>query len=83
MTGFTIGLLESREAAQQVRGALVKAGSDEASVVIFGGEAGDESPRNWSSAASRPSAPACTPRRSGGVACWSPPRSRTPTRPWR
>src|SRR5215210_4993660 len=41
MTGFTIGLLESREAAQQVRGALVKAGSDEASVVIFGGEAGD------------------------------------------
>ena len=40
MAGFTIGLLESREAAQQVRGALVKAGSDEASVVIFGGEAG-------------------------------------------
>jgi len=41
MAGFTIGLLESREAAQQVRGALVEAGSDEASVVIFGGEAGD------------------------------------------
>ena len=41
MTGFAIGLLESREAAQRVRGALIEAGSDEASVVIFGGEAGD------------------------------------------
>ena len=42
MTGFAIGLLESREAAQRVRGALVEAGSDEASVVIFGREAGDK-----------------------------------------
>ena len=42
MTGFAIGLLESREAAQRVRSALVEAGSDEASVVIFGGEAGDK-----------------------------------------
>ena len=42
MTGFAIGLLESREAAQRVRGALIEAGSDEASVVIFGGEAGDK-----------------------------------------
>ena len=40
MTGFAIGLLESREAAERVRGALVEAGSDEASVTIFGGEAG-------------------------------------------
>src|SRR3712207_9433866 len=42
MTGFAIGLLESREAAQRVRGALVEAGCDEASVVVFGGEAGDK-----------------------------------------
>jgi stress response protein YsnF len=38
MTGFAIGLLESREVAQRVRAALVKAGSDEGSVVIFGGK---------------------------------------------
>ena len=38
MTGFAIGLLESREAAQRVRAALIKAGSDEGSVVIFGGK---------------------------------------------
>jgi stress response protein YsnF len=41
MTGFAIGLLESREAAQRVRGALVEAGCDEGSVAIFGKEAGD------------------------------------------
>ena len=41
MTGFTIGLLESREAAQQVRGALVEAGCGEGSVAVFGKEAGD------------------------------------------
>lgn len=40
MTGFAIGLLESRDEAQRVRAALVKAGNDEASVVVFGGEAG-------------------------------------------
>jgi stress response protein YsnF len=41
MTGFAIGLIESREAAERVRGALVEAGCDEGSVAIFGGEAGD------------------------------------------
>jgi stress response protein YsnF len=41
MTGSAIGLLESREAAQRVRGALVEAGYDEDAVAIFGGEAGD------------------------------------------
>ena len=41
MTAFTIGLFESREAAQRVRGALVEAGYDEDAVAIFGGEAGD------------------------------------------
>ena len=41
MTGFAIGLLESREAAQRVRGALAEAGIDEASVVVFGEEDGD------------------------------------------
>jgi stress response protein YsnF len=42
MTGFAIGLLESRDAAQQVRGALAEAGYNKDSVAIFGGEAGDE-----------------------------------------
>jgi stress response protein YsnF len=42
MTGFAIGLLESRDAAQRVRSALVEAGCDEGSVVVFGQEAGDE-----------------------------------------
>ena len=41
MTAFTIGLFESREAAQQVRAALVEAGCDKDSVAIFGNEAGD------------------------------------------
>src|SRR5215212_6827518 len=41
MTALTIGLFGSREAAQRVRGALVEAGSNEASVTIFGQEAGD------------------------------------------
>jgi stress response protein YsnF len=40
MTGFAIGLLESRDAAQRVRGALVEAGFGKDSVVIFGQEAG-------------------------------------------
>jgi stress response protein YsnF len=39
MTGIAIGLVESREAAQRVRGALVEAGCDEGSVAIFGQEA--------------------------------------------
>jgi stress response protein YsnF len=42
MTGYAIGLLESREAAQRVRAALVEAGSDEDMVVVFGGESGDK-----------------------------------------
>ena len=41
MTGFAIGLLESRDEAQRVRAALVKAGSDEGSVLVFGQEAAD------------------------------------------
>src|SRR5215211_2918388 len=41
MTALTIGLFESREAAQRVRGALVEAGCDEGAVTIFGQEAGD------------------------------------------
>jgi stress response protein YsnF len=39
MTGSVIGLLEGREAAQRVRGALLEAGCDKHSVVILGGEA--------------------------------------------
>jgi stress response protein YsnF len=42
MTGSAIGLLGSREAAQRVHGALVEAGCDKDSVVIFGHEAGDK-----------------------------------------
>jgi stress response protein YsnF len=42
MTAFTIGLFETREAAQQVRAALVEAGCDKDSVAIFGNEAGDK-----------------------------------------
>ena len=42
MTAFTIGLFESREAAQQVRAALVEAGCNKDSVAIFGNEAGDK-----------------------------------------
>ena len=41
MTESVIGLLESREAAQRVRGALIEAGCDKNSVVLFGAEAGD------------------------------------------
>ena len=41
MTESVIGLLESREAAQRVRSALIQAGCDKNSVVIFGAEAGD------------------------------------------
>src|SRR3712207_1033680 len=41
MTGFAIGLFESREAAQRVRGALVEAGCGEGAITIFGQEAGD------------------------------------------
>src|SRR5215213_11508810 len=41
MTALTIGLFESREAAQRVRGALVEAGCGEGAVTIFGQEAGD------------------------------------------
>ncbi len=41
MTESVIGLLESREAAQRVRSALIKAGCDKDSVVLFGAEAGD------------------------------------------
>ena len=40
MTQFVIGLFESREAAQRVRGALVEAGCGEGSVAVFGKEAG-------------------------------------------
>jgi stress response protein YsnF len=42
MTAFAMGLLESREAAQRVRGALVEAGFDQDSVAVFGEEAGDK-----------------------------------------
>ena len=42
MTAFTIGLFESRDAAQQVRAALVEAGCNKDSVAIFGNEAGDK-----------------------------------------
>jgi len=41
MTESVIGLLESREAAQRVRSALIEAGCDKNSVVLFGAEAGD------------------------------------------
>ncbi len=41
MTGFAIGLVESRKAAEQVRAALLEAGCDEGAVTIFGQEAGD------------------------------------------
>jgi stress response protein YsnF len=41
MTESVIGLLESREAAQRVRDALIKAGCDKNSIVLFGAEAGD------------------------------------------
>ena len=40
MTESVIGLLESREAAQRVRSALIEAGCDKNSVVLFGAEAG-------------------------------------------
>ena len=46
MTGFAIGLLESRDAAQRVRGALVEAGCGEGAVAIFGQEAGDKIARD-------------------------------------
>jgi stress response protein YsnF len=41
MMESVIGLLESREAAQRVRSALIEAGCDKNSVVLFGAEAGD------------------------------------------
>jgi uncharacterized protein (TIGR02271 family) len=41
MTESVIGLLESRDAAQRVRSALIEAGCDKNLVVIFGAEAGD------------------------------------------
>ena len=41
MTESVIGLLESRDAAQRVRSALIEAGCDKNSVVLFGAEAGD------------------------------------------
>ncbi len=41
MMESVIGLLESREAAQRVRSALIEAGCDRDSVVLFGAEAGD------------------------------------------
>ena len=41
MTALTIGLFESREAAQRVRAALLEAGCGEGAVAIFGQEAGD------------------------------------------
>jgi uncharacterized protein (TIGR02271 family) len=41
MTESVIGLLESREAAQRVRSALIEAGCDKNSVVLFDAEAGD------------------------------------------
>ena len=41
MTESVIGLLESREAAQRVRSALIEAGCDKNSVVLFGAEAGN------------------------------------------
>ena len=42
MMESVIGLLADREAAQRVRSALIEAGCDEGSVVIFGREAGQE-----------------------------------------
>jgi uncharacterized protein (TIGR02271 family) len=41
MMESVIGLLESRDAAQRVRDALIEAGCDKNSVVLFGAEAGD------------------------------------------
>ena len=41
MMESVIGLLESREAAQRVRDALIEAGCDKNLVVLFGAEAGD------------------------------------------
>ena len=41
MMESVIGLLESREAAQRVRSALIEAGCDKNSVVLFGAEAGN------------------------------------------
>jgi uncharacterized protein (TIGR02271 family) len=41
MMESVIGLLESRDAAQRVRSALIEAGCDKNSVVLFGAEAGD------------------------------------------
>src|SRR5215213_11036346 len=41
MMESVIGLLESRKAAQRVRDALIEAGCDRDSVVLFGAEAGD------------------------------------------
>lgn len=42
MTGSVIGLLDDREAAQRVRGALVEAGCDKDAIVIFSDQAGNE-----------------------------------------
>ena len=42
MAETVIGLLEDRKAAQRVRGALVEAGCDEGSVIVFGDEAGND-----------------------------------------
>src|SRR3954466_12523156 len=42
MMESVIGLLADREAAPRVRSALIEAGCDEGSVVIFGREAGQE-----------------------------------------
>ncbi len=41
MMESVIGLLDSRDAAQRVRSALIEAGCDRDSVVLFGAEAGD------------------------------------------
>ena len=41
MMESVIGLLESRDAAQRVRSALIEAGCDKNSVVLFGAEAGN------------------------------------------
>jgi uncharacterized protein (TIGR02271 family) len=41
MMESVIGLLESRDVAQRVRSALIEAGCDKNSVVLFGAEAGD------------------------------------------
>ena len=78
MMESVIGLLESREAAQRVRSALIEAGCDKNSVVLFGAEAGW--PRNWPIAASRCNGPASTPEQSCGVASWSLRRPRRLTR---